>query len=168
MFNKYFPTFYFNKVEDIPINLIHEHNIKCLIFDMDNTLVNFNYEATNDLKKWLKAVKNSGIKCYILSNSRRGHKVKKVAAMLDLDYILNAKKPKLDGFFELQKKVNFPKENLAIIGDQIFTDILGGNRFGIITILVKPIQFLEVPEGMIKRPLEIPIKIVYWLTKKKA
>lgn len=168
MLEKYFPTHAFRRVEDIPFDLIHENNIKCIMFDMDNTLVNLKYEATDDLKAWLKSVKDAGIKCYILSNSRRGHKVKKVAEMLTLDYILNAKKPELDGFLELQKKVNLPKENLAIIGDQIFTDILGGNRFGITTILVKPIQFLEVPEGMIKRPAEVPIKLAYWLNRRKS
>ena len=168
MFNKYFPSFTFKRVEDIPLKLLHANNIKCIMFDMDNTLVNLKYEATDALKVWLKSVKNTGIKCYILSNSRRGHKVKKVAEMLELDYILNAKKPNLDGFIKLQEKVNLPKENLAIIGDQIFTDILGGNRFGIKTILVKPIQFLEVPEGMIKRPVEIPIKIAYWFEQRKS
>ena len=168
MFEKYFPTHTFRRVEDIPFDLIRENNIKCIMFDMDNTLVNLKYEATDALKAWLKSVKDAGIKCYILSNSRRGHKVKKVAEMLALDYILNAKKPELDGFVELQKKVNLPKENLAIIGDQIFTDILGGNRFGITTILVKPIQFLEVPEGMIKRPAEVPIKLAYWLNRRKS
>lgn len=168
MFNKYFPDFYFKRVEDIPIILIHKNNIRCLIFDMDNTLVNIKYEATDNLKAWLKSVKDSGIQCYILSNSRRGHKVKKVTEMLGLEYILNAKKPCLDGFIELQKTVNLPKENLAIIGDQLFTDILGGNRFGIKTFLVKPIQFIEVPEGMIKRPAELPIKIAYWFHLRKS
>ena len=168
MFNNYFPTFYFNNVEDIPFEIIHSNNIKCIMFDMDNTLVNLKYEATDALKNWLKSVKAAGIKCYILSNSRRAHKVEKVAKMLELDYILNAKKPSPDGFIELQKKVNLPKENLAIIGDQLFTDILGGNRFGIKTILVKPIQFLEVPEGMIKRPAEWLIKIAYWFNKRKS
>lgn len=168
MFNKYFPNFYFKRVEDIPTNLIHENNIKCIIFDMDNTLVNLKYETTYELKRWLQTIKSEGIKCYILSNSRRDYKVKKVAKMLDLEYILNAKKPNIYGFIELQEKVNLPKENLAIIGDQLFTDILGGNRFGIITILVKPIQFLEVPEGMIKRPAELPIKIAYWFHLRKS
>lgn len=168
MFEKYFPTFKFKRVEDIPLELIQKNNIKCIMFDMDNTLVNLKYESTNALKTWLKNAKDAGIICYILSNSRREHKVKKVASMLDLEYILNAKKPKLDGFIKLQKKVNLPKENLVIIGDQIFTDILGGNRFGITTILVKPIHFLEVPEGMIKRPAEIPIKIAYYFHKRKS
>lgn len=168
MFQKYFPNFKFKRVEDIPLQLIHDNNIKCIMFDMDNTLVNLKYEATDTLKIWLKTVKDAGIKCYILSNSRREHKVKKVASMLDLEYILNANKPNLDGFIKLQKKVKLPKDNLTIIGDQIFTDILGGNRFGITTILVKPIQFLEVPEGMIKRPAEIPIKIAYYFHKRKS
>lgn len=91
MFNKYFPYFYFNRVEDIPISLICENNIKCIMFDMDNTLVDLSYEVTDGIKSWLKSIKDEGIKCYILSNSRRGHKVKKVADVLDLEYILNAK-----------------------------------------------------------------------------
>ena len=168
MFKKYFPTYTFKRVEDIPFELIQNTNIKCIMFDMDNTLVNLKYEASDALKLWLKFIQKNGIKCYILSNSRRDSKVKKVAKILELEYILDAKKPNLDGFIKIQEKVNLPKENIAIIGDQIFTDILGGNRFGITTILIKPIQFLEVPEAMIKRPAEIPIKIAYWFHKRKS
>lgn len=167
MFNKYFPDFYYNRVELIPLSLFLDNNIKLVILDMDNTLVNYKYELNPKVIKWIKSLKKQDIKCHILSNSRRKRHVERIAKKVGIDYIYKAKKPKSDGFEKLTRKFNIPKENTVIIGDQIFTDIIGGKKFGIKTILVKPINFIEMSEGMLVRPIEFPIRVQYHYYQKK-
>lgn len=166
MFNKYFPDFYFNKVEDIPIKMLIDNNIKGIILDMDNTLVDFFNKCSPFSIPWLMELKTFGITPIILSNSLFKKRVKKIANVFDVKYIFNAKKPNTDCFAQALNILNLEKENVAIIGDQLFTDIRGGKRFGIKTILIKPLSLIEIPPILIKRLFEIPIIISYKLSKK--
>lgn len=166
MFNKYYPDFYFNKVEDIPIQLLIDNNIKGIILDMDNTLINSFNKCSPFSITWLISLKSNGITPIILSNSLLKKRVKKIANVFDVRYIFNAKKPNSDCFENALKILNLSKENVAIIGDQIFTDIRGGRQFGIKTFLVKPLSLIEIPPILIKRFFEIPIIISYKLSKK--
>ena len=167
MFNKYFPDFYYNRVDLIPIDLFLNNNIKLVIFDLDNTLVDFTYRLNPKIKNWISKLQSHGIKCQILSNSKQEKYVSNIAKKIDLRYICDAKKPNLIGFEKILKENNIPKENIMIIGDQIFTDIVGGKNFGIKTLLVEPINFIEVPVCLLKRPMEVPIKIAYHCKRKK-
>jgi len=167
MFNKYFPDFYYSRVDLIPIDFFLNNEIKLIIFDLDNTLVDFTYKINPKIKRWLKNIQNHGIDCQILSNSKQEKYVSRIAKKINLNYICGAKKPSTSGFEKIIKDKKIPKENVIIIGDQLFTDILGGKKFGIKTLLVKPICFLEVPVCFIKRPMEIPIKIAYHYNMKK-
>ncbi|MEG1990242.1 MAG: YqeG family HAD IIIA-type phosphatase [Clostridia bacterium] len=154
MFKRFFPTFVFDKVEDIPYEVLIKERITAVIFDMDNTLVNHKYVYNKEVKKWLKELKNKNIKVCILSNSPNINKVKKIGKQLSMKYLYNGLKPWSFGFKKAQELLNEDKENIAIIGDQLFTDIYGGNRFGIKTILVNPIEKKEFWGTRIKRPLE--------------
>lgn len=153
-FKRFFPTYIFRSVESIPCELLEKENIKGLIFDMDNTLVDYKYEYADEARRWLQSVRQMGIKCCILSNTPRKNKAKQIAEKLDMGYIVNASKPRIKGFNKAIELLGIDKENVAIVGDQIFTDIWGGNRFGIKTILVKPIVTKEFFVTRIKRPLE--------------
>ncbi|MEG1705692.1 MAG: YqeG family HAD IIIA-type phosphatase, partial [Clostridia bacterium] len=62
MFKRFFPTFVFDKVEDIPYEVLIKERITAVIFDMDNTLVNHKYVYNKEVKKWLKELKNKNIK----------------------------------------------------------------------------------------------------------
>lgn len=168
MFNKYFPDFYYNRVELIPIDLFLKNDIKLIIFDLDNTLVDFTYRLNPKVKKWIKELQSHGIDCQILSNSKREKYVSHIAKKINLKYICGAKKPNLIGFEKITKDKKIPKENIIIIGDQLFTDIIGGKKFGIKTLLVNPISLIEVPVCLIKRPIEVPIKIAYSYKKRKV
>lgn len=149
-----YPTYIYDKVEDIPYELIDEQNIKLLIFDMDNTLIDNKHTYSKNLKKWATEMKEKGIMLYILSNSPFGKVVQKIAKDLGMKYIYNAKKPFLKGFYKIQKETNVSKENIMMIGDQLFTDVWGGNRFGIKTLLVKRINKKETFISRVKRPIE--------------
>lgn len=154
MLEKFYPTFIFDKVENIPFELFKRERISAVIFDMDNTLVDHKYKYNKKVKEWLKELKSKDIKVCILSNSPRTNRVKSVARELSMKYLYSAFKPWSFGFKRAIELLDEKKENIVIIGDQLFTDIYGGNRFGIKTILVKPIEKKEFWGTRIKRPIE--------------
>ena len=154
MFEKFYPTFSYDKVEDIPYELFKKERITGIIFDMDNTLVDHKYKYNKNVKEWLRELRKKDLKICILSNSPRTNVVKKIARELSMKYLYNAFKPWSFGFKKAMVLLDEKKENIVIIGDQLFTDIYGGNRFGIRTILVKPIEKKEFWGTRIKRPLE--------------
>ncbi len=154
MLEKFYPNFFYENVESIPYNLFVKERIRAVIFDMDNTLVDSKYKYNKNVKSWLKGLKKQGIKICILSNTPRYNKIKKVGKELSMPFLYNALKPWSFGFKRALALLGEKKESTAIIGDQLFTDILGGNRFGIKTILVEPIDKKEAWITKIKRPIE--------------
>ncbi len=162
---KFYPTYIFDKVENIPYNLIKENDIKLIILDMDNTLIDNNHIYSKELEIWAKKINNMNIKLYILSNSVYKSVVEKTAKELGMKYKYKASKPLLKGFNEILKETKIPKQIILMIGDQMFTDVFGGNRFGIKTILVKPINKKEAFISKIKRPFE-KIVLKHYLKRK--
>lgn len=154
MIEKFYPTYIFEKVEDIPFDLFKKERITAVLFDMDNTLVDYQYKYNKKVKEWLKELKKRDIKVCILTNSPKANRVKQIGRELSMKYLHNAFKPWSFGFTKAIELLDEKKENMVIIGDQLFTDILGGNRFGIRTILVNPIEKKEFFGTRIKRPLE--------------
>lgn len=166
MFENFFPDFYFRRVEDIPLKFLVENNIKGLIFDMDNTLIDFTGRLPKNLTTFFDNLKLIGISAIIVTNSNSKRRVSKIAQKLNLTYIFSAKKPNLRAFRKAQKILKLQKNEIAIIGDNVFTDITGGKNFGIKTILIHPIPLLEIPVGFFISPLEIPIIIAYKFSRK--
>ena len=154
LIRRFYPTFIYNRVEDIPYELIKKEDIKLILLDMDNTLIDNSKKYNEKLKEWVEKMKEMGVKLYILSNSPFGDKVKQIASELNMNYEFNATKPFLKGFKKIMQNNDVKRENILMIGDQIFTDIWGGNRFGVKTILVTPINKSEALVSKVKRPLE--------------
>lgn len=153
-----YPTEYFAKVEDIKMEVIEKNNIKALILDVDNTLIDRSLYLRDEIITWAKDLINKGIVIYILSNSGDKVKVKNVAEKIGVEYTYFAKKPLKLEFLRTQKKINIPFENIAVVGDQIFTDIIGGNSCNMKTILVDPIKENDFWYVAWKRPIEERIK----------
>ena len=130
------------------------NNIKGIILDVDNTLIDLDHNLLEGAEEWCNNLKKQNIKFCILSNSNKKEKVKKVAKLLDIPYIYFGTKPLKRGFKKAKEMLNLPYNELAIIGDQIFTDIIGGNRCKIYTILVEPISTRELFITAIKRGVE--------------
>lgn len=149
-----YPKLYVKRITDIDINYFKENNIKGLMLDVDNTLYDFNKNYVEGLEKWIENVKKEGIKILILSNSNKEDKVSKVAKKIGAEYILFAMKPLTKGFKEGLKKLNLKAEEVAEIGDQVFTDVLGSNLCKIHSILVEPMDTKDYLITKIKRPLE--------------
>ena len=149
-----YPNYYCNKVTDITVELLQNNHIKGLILDVDNTLIDFDRNLLDGLIDWIEQIKLSGIKCMILSNTNKHDKVKKVAETLNIPYIYFAKKPLKSGFKKAAKLLELPNKNIAAIGDQIFTDVIGANRNGMLSILVNPIAKKDIWITKFKRPIE--------------
>lgn len=162
-----YPNAYFKKIEDITIQFLKKQNIKLLILDVDNTLIDYHQNFAEEVKQWLKNLQGQGMKLCLLSNSNKKEKVKKIADEFGIPYRIFAKKPLKSGFLKVQKQMKEKTENIAVIGDQIFTDVIGGNRCGFFTILVEPIHEKDYWFTAWKRPIEEKIKNNYQAKEKK-
>lgn len=154
MIAKLKPTYIFERIEDIPFELFEENNITGIIFDADNTIVDYTHVLSDSKKEWIKTLKEKGYNICILSNSGSEKKIRELMRKLDVNGLLWAMKPMLKGFKMAVSILDSKKENVIMIGDQLFTDIYGANRFGIKSIFVYPIHKREDPITTIKRPLE--------------
>ncbi len=149
-----YPSIYIENVKKITLELLKEKKIKGLILDIDNTLIDYDKNLLEGTKEWCDNLKENNIKLCILSNTNKVKKVEKVAKILNLEYIYFAHKPSKKGFLKAQKLLGLNKEEIAIVGDQIFTDVWGGNRVGMYTILTKPIDKRDILLTRLKRPFE--------------
>ena len=149
-----YPNDFFNNVREIKIEYLNKHNIKALILDVDNTLINYYKEMEKGTKEWCQDLKNKDIKMYILSNSNKRDKVEKIAKDLQVPFRYFAKKPLKSGFKKAQKELGLKSEEIAVIGDQLLTDIIGANRCRMYSILVNPIKEKDIWITRLKRPIE--------------
>jgi len=162
-----YPKKYLKSVKDISIEILKENKIRGLVLDVDNTLIDFNRQMPEGIQEWIEKLKQEKIKFCILSNSNKEDKIKSVAKKIDVPYIFFAKKPFKSGFKKAKEILELEYENIAAVGDQIFTDILGANRCKIFSILVEPIEEKDYLLTRIKRPLE-KLVIKKYLKKKQS
>ncbi len=139
MLKRFLPDDYFQSIFHITPEYLKQKNIKGIITDLDNTLVEWNRpEATPELTNWFKEMRNHGIQIVIVSNNNK-KRVHKFASPLGIPYVYRARKPLGKAFRKALTVLNLPKENTVVIGDQLLTDIYGGNKAGFYTILVVPV-----------------------------
>lgn len=149
-----YPKLYLNSVKEITLSLLQQKKIKGLILDVDNTLIDYNKNMPEGVESWAKNLKMAGIKLCILSNTNQKEKVEKVARKLEIPYLYFAKKPLKTGFKKAKQTLGLEANQIAVVGDQILTDILGANRSKMFPILVKPIHEKDIWITKIKRPIE--------------
>ncbi|MBR2241303.1 MAG: YqeG family HAD IIIA-type phosphatase [Clostridia bacterium] len=149
-----YPNFYCDNVRDVKLDFLQKNNIKGIILDVDNTLIDFYRKFEDGTIEWVQNLKNAGIKFCIVSNTNKVDKVIYVAKTLDIPYFHFAKKPFKSGFLKAKKIMGLEAENIAAIGDQIMTDVIGANRCKMFSILVKPINEKDIFVTKIKRPIE--------------
>lgn len=146
----------FKKTTDITPEFLKKNNIKGLILDLDNTLTTHdNPQPAEGVLDWLQLMKESGIKLMIVSNNH-APRVQPFADMLELSFVSEGKKPLTKGFTEAVKLMGLSKKEVAAVGDQIFTDVLGANLFGIKMLYVVPIEHEKTTFFKVKRKLEKP------------
>lgn len=149
-----YPNLYLDSVKNINPTLLKKNNINGLILDVDNTLIDYYRNMIEGLDKWCEEIKQEGIKCIILSNSNKKDKVETVAKKLDIDYIMFAKKPMKSGFKRALERLELESSQVAVVGDQLFTDVLGAKRMNMFSILVKQVAEKDIFITKVKRPIE--------------
>lgn len=149
-----YPKAYLKSVTEITYSFLEENEIKALILDVDNTILDFDKKIPNGVEQWCQSLKAKGIKFCILSNSNKQEKVKMVAKKLEMPYFYFGTKPLKRGFLKAIKELQEERKHIAAVGDQIFTDVIGANRCQLFPILVEPIGEKDIFITRIKRPLE--------------
>ncbi len=155
------PDFFFESVCDITPEFLAENQIRALILDIDNTIaVPDKRDIPQNIQQWLAKMKDYGIKLVILSNNTP-KRVSEFAKGIDVPYVGEALKPKKDGYIRAAKLVGEDISKCGCVGDQIFTDILGGNRVNAKTVLTKPFAKDQTAFIYIKRIFEKPFLAAY-------
>jgi HAD superfamily phosphatase (TIGR01668 family) len=150
----FYPDISLHRVEDITPDLLKEHQITALVLDVDNTLTTHNNpDVSPQVLAWLDSMRAQDIRMILLSNNSAS-RVTPFAQALGLDFVARGNKPLASGFRRCRKKLGLPKENMAIVGDQLFTDILGGRLFGCKTILVDILESEDTAFFRFKRRVE--------------
>lgn len=148
------PCLIIDQLYDIKPDALNKQGIGGIVFDLDNTLIPYNSpDICPDIVAWLAALSAQGFKLCLVSNNSKS-RVKDIAAKCAVPFVAQALKPSRSGFRQAAQLMNLPPTAVAVVGDQLFTDILGGNRLGMLTIWVKPLTTKEFVGTKITRQLE--------------
>ena len=136
----FFPTVITDALTDLSPEFLRKRGIRLLMMDFDNTIVPYTTNIpTEKMAAWLEMMASSDIQLCVVSNSKRD-RVRVFCGKYGIPVITHAKKPGTKGIRECLEKFGADPREAAIVGDQIFTDTLGGNRAGVSTILVRAID----------------------------
>ncbi len=159
------PNIKLDKITDITPEILKKYNINSLILDVDNTLsTHHGHILTDGLEDWLNLMQNNNIKLMVLSNSKE-QRVKPFAKKINLPFISLGLKPLPFGYIRALKALNSKRKETAIVGDQIFTDVLGGSIVGVKKVLLTPILLEDGLSFKIRRRLERAVFKLYKIEK---
>ncbi len=152
------PTRAFKTILSLTPEILCEMGIKALILDVDNTLTTHNNPApAYGVSEWIENTRKAGIKLMIVSNNH-AQRVSGMADTLGLPFVAEGAKPLPAGYKKAAESLGVSKSELCAVGDQIFTDILGANIFGIKSVFVRPIELESGFFFKIKRFFEKPLR----------
>ncbi|MCL2622038.1 MAG: YqeG family HAD IIIA-type phosphatase [Planctomycetaceae bacterium] len=155
MLNFLFPSYRFNGITEIRRKWLKNQEIYSILLDVDCTLKY--YSSTTvlpEIAAWLERKRNQGFQFCLLSNGRR-RRIQQLADRLDLPFLAPAYKPLPSSCQRAMRMLHLDPQYTALIGDQVFTDVMAANLAGIRSILVKPLRPQEEPLfARVKRPLE--------------
>lgn len=135
---------YQKDIFSINYNKLKEMGIKVLVFDLDNTIIEKKKNVVDDKVKELFKRLKKDFKVIIISNTWNRKKIEYVSKELDIEYIMNARKPFKYGYNKAKGLSNTSVRNICMIGDQLLTDILGAKKMGYYCCLVDPIHQSEL------------------------
>jgi len=136
------PDVYQKSIFDINYKKLKKKGIKCLLFDLDNTIAPYTVTVPDNKIKDLFAELEDDFKVIIMSNSGKD-RLRPFKEKLNVDVAVRSRKPLKKKYKKIMALYNFKDNEIACIGDQIMTDIFGGNRMGFTTVLVNPIGPIE-------------------------
>lgn len=153
---------------DLRAPALAARGITLLLADLDNTLVPYGVPLpTDEVRAWNAGLQAAGVTLFVLSNNRRAERPRVFCEALGVPFIGHAGKPKAGSFFKAMERMGVSPAQTAIVGDQIFTDILGGNRAGVTTILVRPIRLAGNPGRYLRYAAELPFRALSGLRAKE-
>ena len=136
----FMPNDYVQSVFQIDIEKLANSGFKGIITDLDNTLVGWDVKTpTKEIQEWFKKANDLGLTITIVSNNNE-KRVSVFSKDLDVDFIFKARKPMGRAFKKAIQHMNIKPEETVVIGDQMLTDVLGGNNNGLYTIMVVPVK----------------------------
>jgi len=148
------PSLVLASVLDITPAFLESHSLRGLLLDLDNTLIPYgSYDERAEVSHWARELQASGCALYLLSNATR-ERARVWAERLGLPGVGLAGKPFAREYRRGLSSINLPAEQVGMVGDQLFTDVLGGNWSGMFTIMVRPISDNALPHTRLTRRLE--------------
>ncbi|MDR1479831.1 MAG: YqeG family HAD IIIA-type phosphatase [Planctomycetaceae bacterium] len=155
MFSLFRPNIEIESVVDLTAARLRGAGIDALLLDVDCTLKRYgSSELLVGVSDWLLCVREAGIGLYLVSNGKNS-RIRQLAEGIKIPFIAPAMKPLPFAIWRVMRLMNYDKKTTAMVGDQLFTDVLAGKFAGVLTILVKPQGENEEPFfARIKRPFE--------------
>lgn len=164
LLKKFLPNQHVKSIFQITPEILKEKGIRGIITDLDNTLVEWDRpNATPKLIEWFEKMQRENIQITIVSNNNKD-RVQAFSDPLKIPFIFQARKPMGKAFRKAIKDMGLRKEETVVIGDQLLTDVLGGNRSGFHTILVVPVASTDGFWTRFNRKIER--RILNWFRKK--
>ena len=149
------PAEFHSTVWQVDAARLASRGIKAVLVDLDNTIVEYRqYQTSEALEKWIRALKDQGLLICIVSNSRRHALAASLGDHIGVPVITKAGKPSRRAMRRAMTMLEVHPAEVAVIGDQVFTDVLAGNRLGCYTILVGPLSRVEFAGTKIVRVAE--------------
>lgn len=167
MLKRFYPDYYIDSAYKIDYKGLYDKGYRGIIFDIDNTLVEHNAPVSERAKELFSELKNIGYDTCIISNNKEV-RVKPLADEVSSKYVSKAGKPSPVNYIKAMELMNTTKSTTFFVGDQLFTDVWGANRAGIMSILVKPIDKKEEIQIVLKRYLEKIVLIFYKRNTKRV
>ncbi|MDO4400649.1 MAG: YqeG family HAD IIIA-type phosphatase [Coriobacteriia bacterium] len=149
------PDAYFARISDIHVQRdLQDRGIATVLLDIDNTLRSrADGEVPADARRWLRACKEAGVGVCLLSNNWHGN-VFDLAEELDLPIVAKAMKPLPSGYIVALRNMHARARTTVVVGDQLFTDIVGAKALGIHTYMVAPLGEVDLPHMAALRHVE--------------
>ena len=136
----FLPKLIADELTDLTPELLKRQGIRLLMMDFDNTIVPYTTNIpTEKMEQWLRMMVQSDIQLCVVSNSKKD-RVRVFCGKYGIPVITHANKPGIRGIEECLARFGIDRKEAAIVGDQIFTDTLGGNRAGVTAILIRAID----------------------------
>lgn len=160
--SKFLPDAVFARVTAIRPGYLRQQGIRGLVVDIDNTLTEHDsIHLPDDVATWAITMRAAGVRIVLISNNH-APRVSPFADKLGVEWVCDAHKPLKSGMRRAQEALGCEKEVMAMVGDQLFTDVLAARRYGIRALLVEPVAPDFVPFIKLKRRLEAPLLRRYY------
>ena len=148
------PDYYLRGVNDIDLGALRSRGVDTLLVDLDNTLLPRDGDTVPDAARdWVRSLSAQGFKVCLVSNNWH-ERVSVVAQELGIDLVAKAVKPLPFAFLSALRKVGSSRSSAAVVGDQMFTDVVGGKLLGMVTVMVLPLSESDLPHTLALRRIE--------------